>query len=522
MTARHRRAAAIVGAMLLVLTAGACTGGDNSGSDERASRTAAPTTSATVAPDDDVLGPGRGLSRYFGQRVEWTDCGGEFECATVLVPLDYEDVSGDAVGIAVSRLPAGDSDARLGSQLVNPGGPGGSGVSFVKQAAGIFGEDVLASYDLVGFDPRGVGGSEPLECLDTQQLDTWIASDPDPDGPAETAEAEQLVRSFASACRHAAPELLPHMSTVDVARDLDVLRAALGDRELHYLGFSYGTLIGAVYAELFPGRVGRMVLDGAVDPTQDGDEALLGQAGGFQTALESYAADCVTKPGCPLGTDVDAGLDRLRVFIDGLDADPLPTDDPERPLTQSLGLFGILAPLYNKAMWPGLTLALKAALEDGVGQPLLLIGDVYNQRYDDDYASNQQQVSTAVNCLDRPDHSAGQLSVEDFERVAPTIAPGFAGAVTVDSCGPWPKAASPLPSIIDAEGAAPIVVVGTTRDPATPYEQAQSLADQLDSAVLLTRDGDGHTAYGSGNECIDATIDAYLVRGVVPRDGTRC
>lgn len=529
MRARLRRRAAVAGVLAAVLTTVACT---SDGSDESdgsyGSDNAAPPSSETPEaveqPGDPVLGQGAGLRRYYDQDVDWTSCGGSLECATVMVPLDYADLDGETVELAVNRLPAAGSGDRIGSLFVNPGGPGASGVSFVEQGGATLFAELNSAYDIVGFDPRGVGASEPVDCLDTAGVDLLLASDPDPDTPAEVARTAGLYREFGLACQRAAGDLLPHLSTSAVARDLDVLRGVVGDERLNYLGFSYGTLVGAIYAELFPDAVGRMVLDGAVDPGLDSKQAALSQAGGFQTALEAYAADCVTKPGCPLGTDVDAGLRRVRALLDRLDARPLPTDDPNRPLTEGLALYGIAYPLYVESLWPGLTLALQGALEEENGRQLLLLADLYASRSDNGYRDNSTQVIYAVNCLDDPSNASAsdvRASLDEFEQAAPTLGQAFAWGPL--ACAQWPvKPAEPLPDSVDAEGAPPIVVVGTTRDPATPYAQAQALADDLDSGVLLTRDGDGHTAYGQGNRCINAAVDAYLLEGTVPADGTTC
>ena len=529
MRARLRRRAAVAGVLAGLLTTVACTGdgSDSSGgsdTSDKSAPTASRTTEAAEQPGDPVLGRGAGLQRYYDQDVDWSACGGGLECATVIVPLDYSELDGDTVELAVNRLPASGSGDRVGSLLVNPGGPGASGVDFVKQGGSTLFAELNGSYDIVGFDPRGVGASDTLNCLDTAGVDRLMASDPDPDTPAEVARTAGLYRKFGSACQRAAGDLLPQLSTSAVARDLDVLRGVVGDDRLNYLGFSYGTLVGAVYAELFPDAVGRMVLDGAVDPGLDSKEAALSQAGGFQTALEAYAADCVTKPGCPLGTDVEAGLQRVRTFLDELDAQPLPTDDPDRPLTKGLALYGIAYPLYAESLWPGLTLALQSALVEGDGRQLLLLADLYADRSDSGYRNNKTQVIYAVNCLDDPSNASAsdvRASLDEFEQVAPTLGPAFAWGSL--ACAQWPvKPAEPLPDAVDAEGAPPIVVVGTTRDPATPYAQAQALAADLESGVLLTRDGDGHTAYGQGNACITAAVEAYLVKGTVPAEGTIC
>ncbi len=516
---RLRRAVGVVAPAALLVSLASCTGGDG-GEDSNGTSDSTIAGEATTPPPPGKLGPSNGLERFTGQTLNWVDCGGDLECATVRVPLDYDDLSGPAVALSVNRVAAEDPDRRIGSLLVNPGGPGGSGTQYAVAMATLLGEDVRASYDVVGFDPRGVGDSDPLVCLNTDQLDAYIASDPDPDTPAEIADTMADLRMFRDACEQAAPKLLPHLSTVEVVRDLDILRAVLGDDELHYFGASYGTYIGAVYAELFPERVGRLVLDGAVDPSLDDAELNEQQAVGFETALRAYVEDCTSKEECPVGDDADAGMLRIRQLIDDLDAEPLPTDDPDRPLTEALGIRGLAFPLYVPTFWPGLSVALALAL-DGDGSGLLNMADLSSSRGEDGYADNSSQVIGAVNCLDHPSDSTVaevESDVPSFEQQAPTFGRSFAWSQI--ACSQWPYASPPPP--IDGAGAAPILVVGTTRDPATPLVWAEALADQLASGVLLTRDGDGHTAYGMGNDCIDDSIDAYLVDGTVPADGTAC
>lgn len=529
MTARLRRAAAPLAAVL-VLGVVSCSGDDEPAAEATTSDETTETTEPTEEPTDDEsteptegdLGPGSGLRRFTEQDVQWSDCGGGYECATVLVPVDYADLAGDTVSLAVKRLPADDQRDRIGSLLINPGGPGGSGVDYLTTLAGELGDDVLAAYDVVGFDPRGVAASDPVECLGDEQLDAFLAFDPDPDTDAEVDRAVELSSEFAAGCADDAPELLPHLSTADVARDLDVLRVVLGDDQLHYYGASYGTFIGAVYAELFPQRVGRLALDGAVDPSLSSQETSIAQAAGFETALRSYVEDCVSGGDCVLGSTVDEGVATIEKLMAELDQDPLPTADG-RELTRGLGFFGLITPLYQEAAWPYLTQALSAAL-DGDGSVLLTLSDLYHMREDGQYTSNGSQAIYAVNCLDSPTDASPadvEASIPDFVRASPTFGEVLAWGSL--ACTEWPvDAAEPPPEQYDARGAEPILVVGTTRDPATPYEWAVSLADQLESGVLLTREGDGHTGYAMGNACIDDAVDSYLVDGTVPDDGTRC
>ncbi len=526
MTAFRTTAAALLALVLGLTSCSAGTGAEEadppatstqSASEPEPSEPSEPSESSEP-PETEPQSAG-GLASFYDQQVQWEPCEGGFECGTVEVPIDYDDPGGQSIALAVNRLPAG-GDA-IGSLVLNPGGPGASGVEYAKQAVGQFGTDVLESYDLVGFDPRGVGGSAPLDCLDTAGVDELLASDPNPDSEAEVADVQELFADFGEACIEDAGALLEHLSTTVVARDLDVIRAALGDEELYYLGGSYGTLIGALYAEQFPDRVGRLVLDGAVDPSLDLEEVNLVQAEGFETALRSYVEACVAQPACPLGDDLEEGITRVQDFLTDLDEDPLPTGS-DRELTESLALYGIALPLYAPQLWTTLDQALTQAFE-GDGATLLALADAYWRRTPDGYTENIAQVLYAVNCVDDPtDITVDEIeeSIPRFEQVSPTFGRTFAWSQL--ACAQWPvEPAEPMPTI-DGQGADPILVIGTTRDPATPYESAVALADQLESGVLLTREGDGHTAYGQGNSCIDSTVDDYLVDGTVPPPDKRC
>jgi pimeloyl-ACP methyl ester carboxylesterase len=459
------------------------------------------------------------VAAFHDQTIEWSDCG-EYECGSVEVPLDYSDPSGDTVEIELKRAPASSGDP-IGTLFINPGGPGGSGQDYLEYFVPEQSDEVRDNYDIVGFDPRGVAGSDPVVCLDDAELDEVVAYDPDPDTPAEVSKLRRLLRGWAEGCVAAGP-LAGHVSTVEVARDLDILRAVVGDPKLTYYGASYGTYIGAIYAELFPRRVGRFVLDGAVDPTQSATKANLQAVAGFQTALEAYVDDCVASGDCPLGSNRSEAIVRLRSFFDDLDQIPLDTDDPKRPLTEALGYIGVVAPLYNPDYWPLLTEALSAAFQ-GDGSMLLRLVDAYLRREDGHYHDNMIQVSYAVRCLDDPAHLTPQQirrSIPRYEQASPVFGRIFAWSLL--GCSAWPiRPEQPAP-VIDAAGAAPIVVVATTRDPATPYAGAEALADALRSGVLVSRDGDGHTGYHMGNDCVDHAIDTYLVDGTIPKNGLSC
>ena len=312
--------------------------------------------------------------------------------------------------------------------------------------------------------------------------------------------------------------MLPYVSTEDTARDMDVIRAALGDEKLSYLGASYGTYLGAVYAGLFPDRVGRLVLDGALDPSLDGIETGKGQLVGFQQAFDSFVADCAKHDDCPLPADAAAAGRRIADFYLELDESPIPTFDPARPLTEGLANLGIGEALYApEYFWEPLRTGLAQAF-GGDGSTLLQLADLYTDRKDDGSFGNLLEANIAINCLDKGSLSTLEEAaalVPDYEKLSPVFGAGFAwGTIT---CREWPYPPVAEVAPIAAEGAAPILVVGTTRDPATPYVWAEALADQLASGVLLTYDGDGHTAYNRGNACINRAVEAYLVAGNRPQ-----
>lgn len=480
-----------------------------------------PTTGSTSLPKGFGAGPaGSGLQRFYDQQITWTSCGGGDSCAHVWVPLDYKDPGGQAITLALKRAPATDPGQRRGSLFINPGGPGGSGVDYLDYVN--LDPSVTKVYDVIGFDPRGVARSTPVECLSDSDLDAYVASDPTPDDPAEIQDFQNTWTHYTTGCQQHSGPLLAHVSTIEVARDLDILRALVGDKKLNYFGASYGTYIGATYAALFPKNVDRMVLDGAVDPQADPHTTELAQAAGFDQALTSYLKYCVGQGSCPLGNSVDAARQRLIQLFKDLDTSPLPTSSG-RKVTEGLAFLGVIVPLYSRDSWSYETTALNEAL-NGSGDTLLLLSDLYtNRQPDGTYKDNSIEVQSPVNCLDHPEHeslSQIEAGASEFVKKSPTF--GAAATWWPYACSNWPvKASEPQPDY-SAKGAPPIVVVGTTRDPATPYQQAVNLANELDSGVLLSRNGDGHTAYGAGNACINTAIDTYLATGKPPADKTMC
>lgn len=483
-----------------------------------------PSVSASETPPEGM----KGTERFYAQTLTWSDCPGG-QCATLTVPVDYAQPDGATIDLAVLKVPA-TSRSRLGSLVVNPGGPGGSGVDYARYAAsgGVVSAAVHRRYDVVGFDPRGVGRSAPITCLTDEQLDAWLAQDPTPDTSAEVVASGEQARAFADACRATGNPLLGHVSTRDAAKDMDILRSRLGDAKLTYLGKSYGTYLGAVYAGLFPTHVGRMVLDGALDPRLTSEQINLGQAVGFERATRAWAAECAASGSCPLGGDTDTVMAGLADFLYQLDSAPLTrTGDPSVPaLTEGWASYGVAAAMYDQGMWDALTQALAAA-KRGDGGPLLDLADRYADRSPGGgYQGNLMQVIYAVNCLDKPESADLGERVAQAERLT-AQAPLWGRFLAWGSlaCGDWPQPGGtppPEPTAITAAGSEPIVVIGTTRDPATPYEWAQGLAEQLENGTLISFDGDGHTAYLRSNTCVDSAVDAWYLEGTVPKADLRC
>ncbi|HEU4677007.1 MAG TPA: alpha/beta fold hydrolase [Motilibacteraceae bacterium] len=515
---------AVLAAAALALTGCSATRGAQSPpTPAGAATSSSPTASASTATPVPSGSTDPALARFYDQKPRWAGCGDGFQCTTIEVPIDYAHPADGSISLAVNRLPAAERGRRLGSLVVNPGGPGGSGLDYARAASTVVSPAVRARYDVVGFDPRGVGKSTPVRCLSDRQTDVFLATDGSPDTGAEEQRLVDESKLLGQQCEKAAPKLLPHLGTVDAARDMDVLRAVLGDPKLNYLGKSYGTFLGATYAEEFPSRVGRFVLDGALDPTSSTEEVNREQALGFETALTSFVDDCLRRPDCPLPGPRQAALAEVGRILDRADAKPL-SSDTGRPVTQALAVLGVVASLYDQSNgWPLLRQGLSEA-KTGVGTTLLLLADFYSDRNEDGtYASNSNDVIYAVSCLDKK--ATGDLATLRADAASFTkVAPRFGAYLAWSSlpCAYWPAPPTDTPHPIRAAGSGPIVVVGTLRDPATPYVWAKNLAGELANGHLLTWDGDGHTAYRRGSSCIDAAVDAYYLQGTVPPAGKTC
>lgn len=439
--------------------------------------------------------------------LAWSPCRKTFECAKLKVPLDYADPARGTIDISVVRLKATGPGDRIGSLILNFGGPGGSGVDTLAQSAGDY-KNLGTRYDLVSFDPRGVGESAPVTCADDQRTDELNAENP-PRTPAEITRFVAEGKTYVKGCEQRSGKLLPYVGTLSAAKDMDRLRAALGDAKTHYLGISYGTWLGGNYAHQFPSEVGRAVLDGAVDTKISTENQDLQQAAAFQRALRNYAA----KEG-----DTTEAVGK---FLDGLRVKPLPTRSG-RQLTQGLGTTGVVTALYAEQYWPILKSGLAQARQ-GDGTVLLALADAQNGRDQNGHYNNLSPANTAIRCADTTE----RLTVADVRKALPKFrnaSPVFGSSLAwgLTQCTGWPVKGNNAAKDVSAPKAAPIVVVGNTGDPATPYAWAPALAKELGSGVLLTLHGQGHSAYGTGNACIHKNVDAYLLNGTVPPTGTSC
>ncbi|MFB9893684.1 alpha/beta hydrolase [Planobispora takensis] len=440
------------------------------------------------------------------------------ECGTLTVPLDYADPRGGTVDLALIRVKATGPGRRLGSLVFNFGGPGGSGVDILPLAAPAY-TALNARYDLVSFDPRGVERSSGVRCGGAGEMEKYNAADGSPDTPAERARLRRATAEFVRACQKTSGPILPHVGTVDAAQDLEQLRAALGEDGLNYFGMSYGTHLGAVYATMFPEQVGRFLLDAPLDPTLSFRQRTLDQMRGFQRSYEAFLADCAAKGAgrCALGATRKTAGKTVGALWKRLDSEPLKVGG--RELNQTLATTGIGAALYSRQAWPVLEQALSAALK-GDGRLLLAMADSYTGRRADGTYSTMLTSFPAISCADSTERP-GAAELAGTEAAARKIAPMFGGAGLGSLCARWPFAGSDLAKKVDATGSAPIVVVATTGDPATPYAWGPKLTAQLGTAVLVTSEGEGHGAYGV-NACTTKVADAYLLDGKVPAEGTLC
>lgn len=482
------------------------------GSEEPDDTEAADEANSAVYGDDDAL------AEYYDQELQWEDCAGA-ECATVTVPVDYSDPEGETIELAVNRLSVSEDAER--ALFINPGGPGGSGIDYAPVVATQMSAELREEYDVIGFDPRGVGQSNPIQCLPDDEFADFLDEESVIETREDLDEAVEAMREFGQGCVDDAGDLASLMSTQDVAQDLDVLRVVFGQEKLDYYGASYGTHIGAAYADLYPERSGRLVLDAAVGLNIDPIEQNLVQAEGFQVAFDAFAEWCVAQDSCGLGDSVEQAGVTVSTFLQQVNDGVLEISAP-RDFTPNDATYGIIAPLYQQELWPILNHALTRAISEGNGEPLQSVADLYFQRDGDTFSSNMFHAIFAVRCLDSTDTIPLDEQfdlVDEFTAVSPVFGEYM---VWDTSCQEWPAESPYEPLDYRAEGTDPIMVIGTTRDPATPLEWSEQMAANFENGFLLTRDGDGHGGWGQGSDCTDDAVEQFLSTGEPPDDGLVC
>lgn len=479
-----------------------------------------------------------GLEEFYGQELSWGPCAeyartatdrvayadDAVECARLEVPMDYADPGGPTVQLGLLRKPATDQDERIGSLLINPGGPGASGMSAAAGLASGVDETELGSrFDLVGFDPRGIGASEPaVRCLTPQERDAERLDVDFGATPAEAAQTESEERTYAAKCaERTGTDMLANIGTREVVQDMDVLRSALGDRKLNYLGYSYGTRIGSEYAERFPGNVRAMILDGAIDPGQSSTDALVAQGAGFQRAFDDFAEWCADRDRCPLGADPARSVTAYQQLTRPLLDRPVPAGD--RRLSYEDATTATIQALYAPSMWPQLQAGL-TELAQGRGDALIALADSYYGRSPTGSYSTVTAAFDAVRCVDDrrvTDPAKAREADRRYREQAPFLDDGRGPSAARDACAFWPVPVTGDHDFPEVEGLPPVLVVSTTNDPATPYAAGQQLAAAL-GGRLLTFEGTQHTVFLQGNSCVDTAGTDYLVDLELPERGTRC
>ena len=509
---RLRRAALVAAALVIVLPLSGCL-----------QSFLPPAVRSTSVPTGETVAAN--LESFYTQQLVWSGCGDDLQCATAEAPLDWSDPQRETIELALIRQ-AATSGTPIGSLLVNPGGPGGSGYDFIRDSLDYAtSERLQSSFDIVGFDPRGVNHSSAISCYDDPaEFDAFLFDLlPGEYGSDEwIAAMRETNERFGEGCEQHSGELLGFVDTVSAARDLDLLRAILGDEKLNYLGYSYGTLLGATYADLYPTKTGQLVLDGALDPSTSSFDVSATQAVGFENALRAFLADCAQYEDCPFSSDVDAAMRDIRTLLDRLDASPIRNEDG-RELGSSSMTIAIITPLYSADTWPILRQIFTDVKRGDAAYAFQIADFYYNRDAAGEYGDNSTEAFLAINCLDyATDSSIETIRSEEAEliRLAPVLGKQLAYGGT--GCANWPYAATRERGPIAAPGSNDILVLGTTNDPATPYVWAQALAEQLENGHLVTYDGEGHTAYNKGSQCVNDVVDDFFIEGTVPASDPQC
>ncbi len=469
------------------------------------------------------------LQKFYAQQLVWTPCDNKLECAQYDVPLDYAKPAGATVTIKVARAVA--TQTSHGALVINPGGPGGSGIEYISDPSYAISATARRNFDLVSFDPRGVGQSDPLWCFQGSKLDAFLEIDPTPDTAVELTAVIRGGKALATACKAENAALMAHMSTIEIARDMDIMRALLHEDRLRYIGKSWGSALGQAYAALFPSHVGAFVLDGVVDLRVSRVQGALDQGLGFEAAINRFISWCLVQGSCPLGTTQAKAKQRLVAFFAQLDAHPMATSNPSRPLTEAEALTAVLGPMYiQEGGRDWLLTALTPALETGRGTALQEIYDWFVERDSKGvFANNANTAIYVVNCLDEFDPGITAAQAQTLTTAWTPKMPVMASTMAWSEvpCTGWPYRAVTDTSALRIKNVPPMLVVSATYDPATPMKWGKAVASQIPGAVLLTRDGDGHTSYANGSLCIDRAVDAYLLSSdplhpTLPKVGTRC
>lgn len=468
-----------------------------------------------------------GLEPYYSQVLTWRSCGSGAQCATAIAPMNWDDPAAGDIELALTRHPA--QGAKIGSLFINPGGPGASGFDFVHDDVDYtVGPELRKRFDIVGWDPRGVGRSTPVTCVGDAELDEFIFGIPDApvDSPDWVTEVTESSIAFGQACLQNTGPALQFVDTLSTVRDLDMMRAVLGDEQLHYLGYSYGSDIGAYYIDTFPEKVGRVVLDGATDPSIPLFEVALTQTAGFQRALENYLDACHDLFGadCPFSGEKAADLATIRALYDRYDAHPVAHDDG-RMMDAGVIDVAMSMALYSQDSWFFLNDLFDEA-ELGLTDTAFFLADFYYSRgADGRYLDNSLEAFIAIYCVDYPvetDPAVLAAQQEQLRAASPTTYRELPpiGDVT---CANWPyQYGGDGIGTVSGEGAAPVLIISTTGDPATPYEWGVALAGQLSNAQLITYNGEGHTAYNKSNSCVQNAVDDYFTAGTVPATDPNC
>ena len=454
-----------------------------------------------------------GLKEYNSQILDWQDCYGEFQCSSFKVPIDYENIDNKNFVLKVLKHSALDQAEKLGAIVVNPGGPGGSAVHYAFNAKYIVSNALLKKYDIVGFDSRGINNSEEIRCLTDAEEDAFLSADASDGKPQSVANLEAISKDFAAKCAKSAGAKLGHVSTLEAAKDMEILRNLLNEDKLNYLGKSYGTYLGTLYASLFPKSVGRMVLDGAVDPSSSLREQQIAQAVGFDRALNNYLASQST-----------FNLAEIQSLLMKSKIEPM-EDSSGRKATQSLVITAIAQSLYDpNDGWRELSNLLDKAISKEDPSGIFELADRYNTRDESgSYYSNQNDIAIMITCLDwQEPRTIEQMGSDrdEFIKAAPVFGQflNFAGL----PCKYW-KAKPQLPKTqLTKIETSPIIIIGVTEDPATPYKWSQNLAKVFTNSKLLTLKGEGHTGHNQGNKCVDSAVDSYYLTGKIRTSALIC